>query len=91
MGCSDYFKEIVANFFNSEAEKWVEENFKIVSIDKIMKVQFSIQLSNFAYYGQVGKNIIQFKSVIVVGPNGRVGQRAWRNRLGYHAGRKCWL
>ncbi|CAG5102947.1 Oidioi.mRNA.OKI2018_I69.chr1.g542.t1.cds [Oikopleura dioica] len=52
MGCTDYFKEIVANFFNSEAEKWVEENFKIVSIDKIMKVQFSIQLSNFAYYGQ---------------------------------------
>ncbi|CAG5110591.1 Oidioi.mRNA.OKI2018_I69.chr2.g4976.t1.cds [Oikopleura dioica] len=50
MGFLDYFKETLSNCINRDAEKWIEENYQDVSIDKILKVQFSIRLAALAYY-----------------------------------------
>ncbi|CAG5109473.1 Oidioi.mRNA.OKI2018_I69.chr2.g4006.t1.cds [Oikopleura dioica] len=45
MGCADFLKE----WFNSDAQEWVDENYQNISIDKILKVQFSIRLSALPY------------------------------------------
>ena len=79
MGCADFLKE----WFNSDAKEWVDENYQNISIDKILKVQFSIRLSALPYNCQVKifHHPFQLRIVSRVSPKHQLKKATAKNLL----------